>query len=65
MELKDQTIIKVKNLLGGYNCGGCGYDNCEGCAKAILSGEAPADMCPMIDQENVEQIEQILAENKK
>lgn len=53
-------IEQIKKLLGGYNCGGCGYDNCECCAKAILAKEAPCDMCPMIDEDNVEQIKQIV-----
>ncbi len=51
---------EVKKLLGGYNCGGCGYDDCEHCAKAIISKEAPADICPMIDEENVEKIQAIV-----
>lgn len=53
---------KIKELLGGYNCGGCGYDNCEECAKAIKSGEAPADICPMIDEENVKKIKDLVKE---
>lgn len=56
---------KIKNLLGGYNCGGCGYDSCEECSEAILKGEADADVCPMIDEENVEAIRQILKELHK
>lgn len=53
---------EIKELLGGYNCGGCGYDDCSCCAKAILNGEAPCDICPMIDEENIEKIEKIVNE---
>ncbi len=60
-----EAVEKVKNLLGGYNCGGCGYDDCECCAKAILAKKAPQDICPMIDEENVQAIEKIVEENSK
>lgn len=56
---------KVKALLGGYNCGGCGYEDCEHCAKAILAKEAPADICPMIDEENAEKIQSIVDSDEK
>lgn len=56
---------EIKQLLGGYNCGGCGYDDCECCAKAILCGEAPCDICPMIDDENIEKIEKIVKEKNE
>lgn len=56
---------EIKKLLGGYNCGGCGYDDCECCSNAILSGEAPCDICPMIDDDNIEQIKKIVEQNNK
>lgn len=56
---------EIKDLLGGYNCGGCGYEDCSHCAEAILKGEAPANMCPMIDEENVNKIEEIVKNSKK
>lgn len=51
---------EIKKLLGGYNCGGCGYEDCEHCALAIKSKEAPEDICPVMDEENVEKIKAIL-----
>ena len=60
--MKEQEI---KNLLGGYNCGGCGFFDCEECAKAILAKQAPADMCPMAEEENVEKIQAIVDEENK
>ena len=57
---------EIKKLLGGYNCGGCGYEDCEECSNAIKNGEAPCDICPMIEEENIEKIKKILEQlNKK
>lgn len=53
-------VEEVKKLLGGYNCGGCGFEDCEHCAKAIIAKKAPADICPMIDEENAEKIQAIV-----
>ena len=38
---------KVRALLPGSNCGGCGYASCDALAHAIAEGEAPASACPV------------------
>ena len=38
---------KVRELLPGSNCGGCGYAGCDALAHAIAEGEAPASACPV------------------
>ena len=43
----DEKEIAVRQELPGNNCGGCGYAGCDGLAKAIALGEAPADACPV------------------
>ena len=43
----DEKELQVRELLPGNNCGGCGYPGCDGLAKAIASGEAAADSCPV------------------
>ncbi len=43
----DEKEAKVRELLPGANCGGCGYAGCDACAKAIAIGEAAADVCPV------------------
>jgi molybdopterin-guanine dinucleotide biosynthesis protein B len=48
-ELADLVELKAFSLLPGLNCGGCGYDECEGLARAILSGEADAGKCVGLD----------------
>lgn len=57
--------MDLEKLLGGYNCGGCGYESCEECAKAILNGEADASICMLLEDGNMEKIEQILKEIKE
>lgn len=43
----DEKEAKVRELLPGVNCGGCGYAGCDACAKAISIGEAAANVCPV------------------
>ncbi len=35
----DERVEKVTAMLPGYNCGGCGYAGCSGCAQALVDGE--------------------------
>ena len=43
----DEREVKVRELLPGANCGGCGYPGCDGLAAAIAKGEAPVNACPV------------------
>lgn len=43
----DEKEIKVREVLPGNNCGGCGYPGCDGLAAAIAKGEAKPDACPV------------------
>ncbi|ETP72896.1 electron transport complex, RnfABCDGE type, B subunit [Lachnospiraceae bacterium JC7] len=43
----DETEAKVRAALPGNNCGACGFPGCDGCAKAIASGAAPVNQCPV------------------
>lgn len=46
----DERESKVRELLPGVNCGGCGYAGCDALAKAIAAGEAPVNGCPVANQ---------------
>jgi Na+-translocating ferredoxin:NAD+ oxidoreductase RNF subunit RnfB len=48
---QDERELKVRELLPGANCGGCGYPGCDGLASAIAKGEAPANACPVANKE--------------
>ena len=43
----DEKEIQVREALPGNNCGACGYPGCDGLAKAIASGEARVNQCPV------------------
>lgn len=47
----DEREIQVRELLPGANCGGCGYPGCDGLAKAIAEGNAPANACPVANKQ--------------
>ena len=57
--------MDLKDLLGGYNCGGCGYEDCEECAKAILNGEVDASVCMLLEEGNQEKINELLKQLKQ
>lgn len=41
----DERITRVKNILPGANCGGCGYAGCDGFAEAVVAGKAKTNAC--------------------
>lgn len=47
----DERVDQVKDYLPGANCGGCGFAGCEAFAKAVVSGEAKANGCPVANSE--------------
>ena len=36
----DEKEVKVREMLPGNNCGGCGYAGCDTLAKEIVAGNA-------------------------
>ncbi len=44
---KDDREEKIREVLPGNNCGGCGYAGCDALAQAITLGNAPANACPV------------------
>ncbi|MBQ3133803.1 MAG: RnfABCDGE type electron transport complex subunit B [Clostridia bacterium] len=43
----DERVDAVREVLPGNNCGGCGLAGCDACAKAIVEGTVPVDICPV------------------
>lgn len=56
----NETEIKVRELLPGNNCGGCGYPGCDGLAAAIANGEAKPNGCPVGGEEVAKKIAEIV-----
>ncbi|MDR2828347.1 MAG: hypothetical protein LBV51_02880 [Acholeplasmatales bacterium] len=53
-------IDDIIGLLGGVDCGACGYPTCADCAEAIVSGEVDEEACVIVDGSNHEQIKKLL-----
>jgi len=43
----DPRVAKVREVLGGANCGACGYAGCDAFADALVSGKAQPSGCPV------------------
>ena len=43
----DEREAAVRAALPGNNCGACGFAGCDAMAKAIASGQAPVNGCPV------------------
>jgi Na+-translocating ferredoxin:NAD+ oxidoreductase RNF subunit RnfB len=41
----DERVSRIRELLPGANCGGCGYPGCDGYADGIVSGAAKTNLC--------------------
>jgi electron transport complex protein RnfB len=62
---QDERIDKVKKLLSGANCGGCGFAGCEAYAKALVEGTASLSACNATATENKQKIAEILGVEDK
>ena len=59
----DDRIQKVREILPGNNCGGCGYAGCDSLAEAIVSGNADVSSCTVGGESVADAIANLL--NKK
>ena len=41
----DERVQRVRECLGGANCGACGYAGCDAFAEAVVQGSAPVNGC--------------------
>lgn len=52
---EDTRLEQIEFILPSYNCGACGYVNCEDMARAILDGEVvDVKVCKVISEANAE-----------
>ncbi|MBO7376067.1 MAG: RnfABCDGE type electron transport complex subunit B [Clostridia bacterium] len=56
----DPRIKKIREVLPGANCGGCGKSGCSALAEAIVAGEAPPTACTVGGKETAEAIGEIM-----
>ena len=56
----DERQSKIREILPGANCGGCGYPGCDGYAEACVEGKAKPNLCAAGGHETAEKIAEIL-----
>jgi Na+-translocating ferredoxin:NAD+ oxidoreductase RNF subunit RnfB len=56
----DERAEAVRENLPGANCGGCGCAGCDAFAKAVSSGQAKVNGCPVCTTAQVEAIAKIM-----
>lgn len=56
----DERVTKVREVLPGANCGGCGQAGCDAFAEAVVEGGCKVDGCPVGGAAAAEQIGKIL-----
>jgi len=56
----DPRLEQVNALLGGANCGACGYPGCAAFADALIQGKASPGACNATSQANLKAIAEIL-----
>lgn len=61
----DENIKKIRDILPGNNCGGCGYAGCDNLAEAIAKNEADVNACPVGGVEVANKISKLLGKESK
>lgn len=56
----DPRQAKIRSLLPGANCGGCGYPGCDGFAEALVNGTGEINSCAAGGSELAKSIAEIL-----
>ncbi len=56
----DPRELALLEILSGANCGACGYPGCSAYAKALVTGEAAANLCTPGGQTTLDDIARIL-----
>ena len=59
----DERIGKVRECLGGANCGACGYPGCDGFAAAVVEGKAPINGCAPAGEKGLKAIAAIMGQD--
>lgn len=57
---KDERVAKIRECLGGANCGACGYAGCDAFAEAVVRGEAKVNGCAAAGAEGARTIASIM-----
>lgn len=55
----DESLVRVREALPGFNCGACGYPGCDPYAKAIVNEGARIDLCRPGREATLKKLEEI------
>ena len=61
----DPNIEKIRDLLPGANCGGCGYLGCDGFAKSLTEGGCEVGACTVLSEDSLNEIATLLGVEAK
>jgi len=62
LRVEDNPLIdEIERLMPGSQCGQCGYPGCRPAAEALVTGKAPATLCPPGGRALAEQLANKLA----
>ena len=61
----DERVTKIREILPGANCGGCGYPGCDAYANALVYEGADISLCGVGGQNVAKQIGEILGAKVK
>ena len=56
----DPREERIRSMLPGANCGGCGYPGCDAYAAAVARGEADVNACPVGGPSVSQQVAEIM-----
>lgn len=60
----DERVVKIREVLPGINCGGCGFPGCDGFAAACVKDGMPAKGCVAGGAKVKQAIEEILSKSE-
>ena len=61
----DERVIKIREILPGANCGGCGYPGCDAYANALVEDNAEITLCGVGGNSVANKIGEILGKESK
>ena len=64
-KVREQYLCKIREMLPGENCGGCGCETCAQYAYCVFYGKADTDRCVKGDSELSAKLEQCVEEFQK
>lgn len=62
---EDKRILKIKEMLPGFNCGACGFSGCEEMAKELVNDKKLLSKCKPIKKNEYNKLMEYLSKKGK